>query len=82
MENFVKSSYLDNLKKHIKKIHPEFIPDKPYIEQGVANKQSKYNGAELISIVKFMKPVLKKHKVDIYHMVVPKWYSIQCFDFS
>ena len=29
---FVKSSVFDNLKKHIKKMRPELIPDEPYIQ--------------------------------------------------
>ena len=37
----VKSSALDNLKKHIKKMHPELIPAEPSIQQEVAKKQAK-----------------------------------------
>ena len=37
----VKSSALENLKKHIKKIHPELIPAKPSIQQEVSKKQAK-----------------------------------------
>ena len=35
-KKFVKSSALDNLKKHIKKIYPGLIPSKPSIQQEVA----------------------------------------------
>ena len=37
-KNFMKSSALENLKKHIKKMHPELIPSKPSIQQEVAKK--------------------------------------------
>ena len=37
----VKSSALDNLKNHIKKMHPELIPAEPFIQQEVAKKQAK-----------------------------------------
>ena len=65
MEKFVKSSALDNMKKHIKKIHPKLIPDEPSIQQEVSKKQSKDKGATSMSMVTFMKPSLKQHKVDI-----------------
>ena len=42
---FLKSSALENMKKHIKKIHSELIQDKPSIQQEIAKKQSKENGA-------------------------------------
>ena len=61
----MKSSALENQKKHIKKIHPELIPAKPSIQQEVANKQAKYNSAASMSMVKFMKPLLNQHKVEI-----------------
>ena len=37
-KKFVKSSALDNMKKHIKKMHPELIPAKTSMQQGVAKK--------------------------------------------
>ena len=37
-KNSVKSSALDSLKKHIKKMHPELIPAKTSMQQGVAKK--------------------------------------------
>ena len=61
----MKSSVLDNLKKHIKKLHPELIPAKTSIQQEVAKKQSKDKGATPMSMVIFMKPSLNQHKVDI-----------------
>ena len=38
VEKFVKSSALENMKKHIKKMHPELIPDEPSIQQKISNK--------------------------------------------
>ena len=64
-KKFVNSIALENLMKHIKKIHPELIPAEPSIQQEVAKKQSKYKGATSMSMVNFMKPPLKQHKVDI-----------------
>ena len=61
----MKGSAFDNLKRHIEKMHPEVIPDEPSIKQEVTKKQAKYNGAASMSIVKFMKPSLKQHKVEI-----------------
>ena len=61
----MKNSALDNLKKHIKKLHPELIPAETSIQQEVAKKKSKYKGATSMSMVRFMKPSLKQHKVDI-----------------
>ena len=61
----MKISALDNLKKHIKKMHPELIPDKPSIQQEVAKKQCKYKVTASMSVVKFMKPSLKQHKMYI-----------------
>ena len=61
----MKISALDNMKKHIKKIHPELIPAEPSIQQEVAKKKSKDKGATSMSMVTFMKPSLKQHKVDI-----------------
>ena len=55
-KKFVKSSALDNMKKHINKMHHGLIPAKPFIQQEVAKKQSKDKGATSISMVKFMKP--------------------------
>ena len=46
-------------------MYPEFIPAEPSIQQEVANKQSKDRGATSMSMVKFMKTLLKKHKLDI-----------------
>ena len=37
-KKFVKSSELENLKKNIKKIHSELIPDEPSIQQEIAKK--------------------------------------------
>ena len=37
-KEFAKSSALDNLQKHIKKMNPELIPAKPSIQQEVAKK--------------------------------------------
>ena len=34
----VKSSAINNLKKHIKKMHPELIPAKPSVQQEVSKK--------------------------------------------
>ena len=53
------------MKKHIKKIHPELILSEPSIQQEVEKKQSKYKGATSTSMINFMKPSLKQHKVDI-----------------
>ena len=64
-KKFVKSSALENLKKHINKIHPELIRAGPSIQQEVAKKQAKYKCATSMSIVKFMKPSLKQLKLDI-----------------
>ena len=64
-KKFVMSSALDNPKKHIKKTHPELIPDETYIHQEIANKQAKDKGAASMSMVKFMKPLSKQHEVDI-----------------
>ena len=61
----MKSSSLDNLENHMKKMNPELIPAEPSIRQEVAKKQSKDKGATSMSMVKFMKPSLKQHKVDI-----------------
>ena len=61
----MKSSALDNLKKYIKKLHPELIPAGPSIQQEVAKKKSKEKGATSMSMIKFMKPLLKQNKVDI-----------------
>ena len=61
----MKSSALDNMKKHINKMHPELISDEPSIQREVAKKKSKDNCASSMSMVKFMKPSLKQHKVDI-----------------
>ena len=65
VEKVRESSELDNLMKHIKKMHPEIIPDKPSIQQEVVKKQDKGKGAASMSMVKFMKLPLKQHKVDI-----------------
>ena len=62
---FVKSSALGNTKKHIKKMHPELIPAKPCIQKELAKKQTKDKGVASMSMVKFMKPSLSQHKVDI-----------------
>ena len=64
-KKFVKNSALDNLKKHIKKLHLELIPAETSTQQEVAKKQSKDKGATSMSMVRFMKPSLKQHKVDI-----------------
>ena len=64
-KQFVKSSALDNMKNHIKKMHPELIPAEPYIRQELAKKQAKDKGSASMSMVKFMKLSLKQHKVDI-----------------
>ena len=64
-KKFVKSIALENMKKHIKKMNSELIPDEPSIQQVVAKKQANYKGAASIYMVKFMKPSLKQHKVDI-----------------
>ena len=40
-KKFMKSSALDNLKKHIKKLHLELIPAETSTQQEVAKKQSK-----------------------------------------
>ena len=57
------------MKNHIKKMHPELIPAKPSIKQEVAKKQAKYNGAASMSMVNFMKPSIKQHKVDITRLL-------------
>ena len=41
-KKFVKSSAFDNLKKHIKKIYPELVPDEPSIQQEVSKKQGTF----------------------------------------
>ena len=64
-KKFVKSSALDNMKKHINKIHPELIPAKPYIQKELEKKQSKDKGSALMSMVKCITPLLKQHKVCI-----------------
>ena len=64
-KSFVKSSALDNMKNHIKKMHPELIPDEPSIKREVEKKKATYKGSASMSMVKFMKPLLKKHTVDI-----------------
>ena len=64
-KKFVKSSALDNMKKHINKIHPELIPAEPSIRQEVEEKQAKDKGTASSSMVKFMKSSSKQHKVDI-----------------
>ena len=46
-------------------MHPELIPAEPSIQQEAAKKQAKNKGAASISMVKFTKPPLKQHKVDI-----------------
>ena len=46
-------------------MYPEFIPAENSIQQKVAKKQSKDRGATSMSMVKFMKTLLKKHKLDI-----------------
>ena len=46
-------------------MHPELIPAKPSIQQELAKKQAKYKGVASMSMVKFMKPSLSQHKVDI-----------------
>ena len=61
----MKSSVLENLKKHIKKLHPGLVPAEPSIQQEVAKKKSKDKGTTPMSMVKFMKPSLKQHKLDI-----------------
>ena len=70
-KKFVKISVLENLKKHIKKIHPEIITDKTSIPQEVEKKQAKDKGSASMSMVKFMKPSLKQHKVEI-----TRWYYL------
>ena len=64
-KNFLKSSALDNMNNHIKKINPELIPAKTSIQQEAAKKQAKDKGAASMSMVKFMKPSLNQHKVDV-----------------
>ena len=64
-KKFVKSKALDNTKNQIKKMHPELILSEPYIQQEEAKKKAKYKGEASMPIVKFMKPSLNKHKVDI-----------------
>ena len=59
VEKVRESSELDNLMKHIKKVHPEIIPDKPYTQQEVAKKQDKEKVATSMSMVKFTKQSLK-----------------------
>ena len=61
----MKSSTLENLNNHIKKIHHELIPDKPSIQREVKNKQAKDNDAATMSVIKLMKPSLNQNKVDI-----------------
>ena len=68
-KKFVKSSELDNMKKHINKMHPGLIPAEPSIRQEVANKQGKYKGAVSMSMVKFIKPSSKQHKVGITRLL-------------
>ena len=65
----MKSSALDNMKKHIKKLHPERIPVGPSIQQKVAYKQYKDKCATSMFMVKFMKPSLKQNKVDITRLL-------------
>ena len=64
-KKFVKSSALDNMKKHINTMHPEIIPYKPSIKQEVAKKQAKDKGSSSMSMLKFMKPSSNQHKVEI-----------------
>ena len=46
-------------------MNPELIPAEPSIQQEVAKKQAIDNGAASMSTVKFMKPSLKQHNMDI-----------------
>ena len=46
-------------------MHPELIPAEPSITQRVAKKQAKYNYTASMYMVKFMKPLIKRHKVEI-----------------
>ena len=55
---FMKSSALENMKKHINIMHPELISDEPSVQQELSKKQAKYNSVLSISVVKFMKPSL------------------------
>ena len=76
-EMFVKSSALDNLKKHINKIHPGLMIEETSIQHEVSKKQSKYNGADSMSMVNFIKPSLKQHKVDI-----TRWFYLDGIPFN
>ena len=46
-------------------MHPELNLSKPSIQQEVEKKQDKEKGAASMSMVNFMEPLLKQHKVEI-----------------
>ena len=60
-----------------KKIHPKLIPAKPYFQQEIAKKKAKYKGVVSMSMVKFMKPSLNQHKVDI-----TRWFYLNGIPFN
>ena len=78
-KKFLKSNALDNTKKHIKKMHPELIPDEPSIQHESAKKKAKENGAVPMTMVKFMKPWLNQHKVDITRWLYPNGIPFNVF---
>ena len=73
----MKSSAYENLKNHIKKMHPEIIPAKTSIQQKLAKKQAKGNSAASMSMVNFIKPSLKQYRVDI-----TRWFYLNGIPFN